>query len=86
MFRFITLFVSGALVPIALMPDAVHRVFVLSFPYWTVFAPAQLLLGRMGTGDFARGALSLLLWTAALQWLAFFTWRRGIARYAGAGA
>lgn len=86
MFGFVATFVAGALVPIALMPEPVQAVFAALFPYWTVFAPAELLLGRMGTDDFARGLSVLGATLAALQVLALVTWKRGLVRYAGSGA
>jgi ABC-2 type transport system permease protein len=86
MFAFVATFVAGALVPIALMPVTVQQVFSALFPYWTVFAPAELLIGRMGSDDFVRGVAVLALTLVALQLLSLFTWKRGLVRYAGAGA
>ena len=86
MFAFSASFVAGVIVPIALLPDSVQAVFRVTFPYWTVFAPAELLLGRMGSPEFAHGLLVLGAWLLALIALARITWRRGVLRYAGAGA
>jgi ABC-2 type transport system permease protein len=86
MFRFVSIFVAGILVPVSLMPDAVNTAFSWLFPYWVVFAPAELLLGRMHSADFVRGLCVLAGSAAGLQLLAHLTWRRGSARYAGAGA
>ena len=86
MFAFVAGFVAGALVPIALMPALVQSAFAWLFPYWTVFAPAELLLGRMHGDDFARGVLVLGATLVGLQLLALFTWKRGLVRYAGSGA
>jgi ABC-2 type transport system permease protein len=86
MFAFVAAFVAGTLVPIALMPASVQGAFAWLFPYWTVFAPAELLIGRMDGADFARGLLVLSATLAGLQALAVYTFRRGLVRYAGAGA
>lgn len=86
MFRFVSMFVAGMLVPISLMPDAVNAFFSWLFPYWVAFAPAEILLGRMGSADFERGLCVLLGSALSLQLLAHLAWRRGTARYAGAGA
>jgi ABC-2 type transport system permease protein len=86
MFRFISMFIGGMMVPITLMPPIAATVFGWTFPYWTVFGPSELLLGRMGSADFARGGLVLLGWAVFLHVLAGVVWRRGTARYAGAGA
>jgi ABC-type uncharacterized transport system permease subunit len=86
MFAFAASFVAGVIVPVSLMPAAVQAAFRITFPYWTVFAPAEILLGRMGTAQFLEGLLVLGLWLLALIAIARVTWRRGVLRYAGAGA
>ena len=86
MFIFVANFVAGVIVPVAMMPDAVQRVFRLTFPYWTVFAPVELLLGRMHGADFREGLFVVGLWLLALIALVRRTWRRGVLRYAGVGA
>jgi ABC-2 type transport system permease protein len=86
MFWFVSLFVAGAIVPISLMPEAIDAAFRWLFPYWTVFAPAEILLGRKGYEEFAHGAIVLAVWLVGLQALAVFTFRRGLARYCGVGA
>lgn len=85
MFRFVSMFASGALVPVALMPAWLHSGLAWLFPYWTVFAPAEILLGRQGTPEFLRGAAVLAASVLALFWLARFTWRRGLLRFGGSG-
>ena len=86
MFQFVANFIAGVIVPVALMPDAVQHVFRATFPYWTVFAPVEILLGRQGGADFASGVLVLGTWLVALQLIALLTWRRGVRRYSGVGA
>ena len=86
MFKFVSFFVGGGMVPIALMPDAVQTVLGYTFAYWTVFGPTELLLGRMGSVEFARGVLVLMVWLCVLQGLVSLTWQRGIRRYSGVGA
>lgn len=86
MFGFISNFVSGALVPVPLMPDALQAVLRWTFPFWTIFGPTQLLLGRASTTDFLHGVGVLSVWLCLLNALALRTWRRGVLRYAGVGA
>lgn len=86
MFRFVSFFVAGLLVPVSLMPGWVDSLFRGLFPYWSVFAPAEILLGRKGSAEFATGALVLLASLVLLHWLALVVWRRGLERYAGVGA
>jgi ABC-2 type transport system permease protein len=85
MMRFITGFVGGLVVPVSIMPEPLQRVFGFAFPYWTISAPAELLLGRLHSDDFLRGLLVLGVTALLLQGLAFVVWRRGLARYQGAG-
>jgi ABC-2 type transport system permease protein len=85
MFRFVSIFVAGLIVPVALMPDWVDAPFRALFPYWSVFAPAEILLGRQDSSDFALGVAVLLASLALLNGLALVVWRRGLERHAGVG-
>ena len=53
------------------MPEPVRRLFGFAFPYWTISAPAELLLGRLQTDDFLRGMVVLSVTALLLQALAF---------------
>jgi ABC-2 type transport system permease protein len=86
MFVFVASFVSGAIVPVALMPERVQAVFRVTFPYWTVFAPVEILLGKQGTAEWLHGLSVLGCWLLGLLVLARVTWRRGVLRYSGVGA
>lgn len=86
MFRFVSMFVAGIHFPIAFVPDGVHAVLRCLFPYWVVYGPTELLLGRMDTADFLEGLLVLCVSVLVLQVFARFAFRRGTLRYAGAGA
>jgi ABC-type uncharacterized transport system permease subunit len=85
MSRFIMGFTCGQLIPVSMMPEALQRVLIWTFPYWTVSAPAELVMGRLGTADFQRGLLTLLVSAGLLQLLATMTWRRGLRRHSGVG-
>lgn len=86
MFQFAANFVAGIIVPVALMPELVQAAFRCTFPYWTVFAPIEILLGRQGSAEFATGLFVLCSWLTVLQLIMLLTWRRGVLRYAGVGA
>jgi len=86
MFRFVAMFVSGAILPVPLMPHGVQQAFAWLFPYWTLCAPAELLLGRMGTAGFLHGLVVQLGSLLLLSLLSSLVWRRGLARYCGVGA
>ncbi|MEM6672626.1 MAG: ABC-2 family transporter protein [Planctomycetota bacterium] len=82
---FVISFTGGALVPVSQMPEPFFRVFSAFFPYWTITAPIELLMGRLDASDFQRGFLVLALQLLLLELLRRVVWRRGLARYVGAG-
>lgn len=82
---FVVNFTGGGAIPVSQMPDALQRVFMCLFPYWTITAPIELAMGRLGPGAFHQGVLVLGAWLVALEVLRRIVWRRGLARYVGAG-
>lgn len=82
---FLISFTGGALLPVSQMPEGVARVLQLGFPYWTISAPIEVLMGRLGSGDVTRGLALLAVTAALLEALRRAVWRRGLARYGGAG-
>ena len=84
MSRFVTLFVSGALIPISIMPEGFGRVFFWLFPYWTICAPIEICMGRDGP-QFLHGVGVLLGSIVALECLRARIWRRGARQYTGSG-
>lgn len=82
---FLVNFIGGGAVPVSQMPEALQRVFTVLFPYWTITAPIELVMGRLVGADFQRGVLVLGAWLVGLEVLRRFVWRRGLARYVGAG-
>jgi len=84
MSRFVTLFVSGSLIPVSIMPEGFGRVFEWLFPYWTVCAPIEIYLGRNGP-DFLHGVAVLAGSIVALECLRAWIWRRGTRQYTGSG-
>jgi len=85
MVSFVGAFVSGALIPVAVMPQALRSVFAWCFPYWTLSAPIEIYLGRLGAGDFLRGLAVLAASAVLLDLLRRELWRRGTRRYTGSG-
>jgi ABC-2 type transport system permease protein len=85
MWRFVGTFVAGLLFPLTLLPGGLQQALAWTFPYWTLFAPAELALGRAGASDFATGLRVLAVSAVVLQALALVVWRRGLARHAGVG-
>jgi ABC-2 type transport system permease protein len=82
---FVISFAGGALLPVSQMPAAVSHVLQYGFPYWTISAPIEVMMGRLGAGDVARGLAILAATAALLEVVRRVVWRRGLARYGGAG-
>lgn len=85
MARFVTLFVAGTLIPISIFPHSARDAIAWLFPYWTLSAPIEIWMGRLGHEAFARGACVLAGSGLALWLLARLVWQRGTRRYAGSG-
>ena len=82
---FVVSFAGGAIIPVSQMPEPLFRVLSLGFPYWTITAPIEILMGRLGTDAFQRGLMFLAVQLVALEVLRRIVWRRGLAKYVGAG-
>jgi ABC-2 type transport system permease protein len=82
---FVISFAGGALMPVSQMPASVFSVLEYGFPYWTISAPIEVMMGRLGAGDVARGLAILTVTAALLEVVRRLVWRRGLARYGGAG-
>ncbi len=85
MVSFVISFAGGALMPVSQMPSWAATPFEYLFPYWAISAPIEILMGRLGTDAFLRGLLIVGVQLVALDLLRRFVWRRGLARYVGAG-
>jgi ABC-2 type transport system permease protein len=85
MAAFVIVFIGGGTLPVSQMPAPVAEVLSLIFPYWTISAPIELLLGRLDGADFLRGLALLVPQLLLLDLLRRVVWRRGLARYVGAG-
>jgi len=82
---FVIGFSGGALVPVSQMPPGFYEALRVGFPYWMITAPIELVMGRLGTGDFLFGVGLVAAQLVALDLLRRWVWRRGLARYVGAG-
>ena len=82
----ISLFLSGRIAPLTLLPPAVSAVAgVLWFPYVLAF-PVDLLTGAVSTsGAYVRGFAWQIVWLV-VWWAAYrAVWRRGVRRYGAVG-
>jgi len=82
---FVLTFVSGALLPVSIMPGPVRTALAWLFPYWALSAPIEIYLGRLSTAAFLHGLLVLAGSILALELLRRLVWERGRRRYAGGG-
>src|SRR5256886_4458545 len=72
----ISLFLSGRLAPLALLPPAVARVALFSwFPYMLAF-PVDLLTGAVHGAAVARGFVGQIVWLAV--WIAAYRLARAL--------
>jgi ABC-2 type transport system permease protein len=81
----ISLFLSGRLAPLALLPPTVARVAgVFWFPYMLAF-PVDLLTGAAQGAAVVRGFVGQVVWLAV--WIAAYRvlWSRGLRRYGAVG-
>jgi ABC-type uncharacterized transport system permease subunit len=85
MSSFVYGFIAGVLVPVSIMPAPMRAAFHWLFPYWAVSAPVEIFLGRIGDAEFARGVCVLAATIVVLELVRQTLWRRGLARYTGAG-
>src|SRR5438093_11935344 len=81
----ISLFLSGRLAPLALLPPAVARVAVFSwFPYILAF-PVELLTGAVHGAAVVRGFVGQIVWFAVWIGAYRFAWTRGLRKYGAVG-
>lgn len=82
---FLVAFTGGAAMPVSQMPTALGEAFQLGFPYWTISAPIEVMMGRLGGAEVWRGVGTLGAWLLLLELVRQAVWRRGLAKYVGAG-
>lgn len=76
---------GGLMVPLSLYPEWARRILAWTpFPYLFAF-PVDVLFGRIGIADWARGLAMSLGWCAVVGLVWHLIWRRGTLRYTGVG-
>ena len=86
MYFLASLFLSGQMAPLALLPGGIQAVAsVLPFR-WMVAFPVELLLGRLSLSEAAFGLGMQALWLAISFGLMTVLWREGVKRYSAVGA
>lgn len=85
MYGMVILLLSGHLVPLALMPDAMQSLArVLPF-YWMLGFPTELVIGLAPLTDIGFAIAVLGAWSIALYTLLQPTWRAGTRAYEAVG-
>ncbi len=78
-------FLSGEIVPLALLPPwARHLARLLPFRYTLAF-PAEIFMNRLTPAQRMEGFTLLFLWLGAVLLAAQFLWRKGLRSYTGVG-
>ncbi len=81
----LSLFLSGRIAPLALLPPAVARVAnVLWFPYMLAF-PVGLLTGSVPDSAILPGFAASVAWAAAWAGIYVLIWNRGLKHYGAVG-
>jgi ABC-2 type transport system permease protein len=80
-----TEFLSGAVFPIDILPQAIQNVlYALPFPY-LLFFPLQVYLGKLSMAATLQGLFVSGLWMLTLIVVMNQVWTRGIKRYSAVG-
>lgn len=80
-----TEFLSGAVFPIDILPEAIQSVlYALPFPY-LMFFPLQVYLGKLSMVGMLQGLLISGIWMIVMIFVMSQVWTRGIKRYSAVG-
>ena len=81
--RFISAFLSGAIVPLDLYPEIFSKILLWTpFPYLT-YIPVKILMGE--TVNITFSLCILLAWLLLLFFCVQWVWKKGLRLYTGAG-
>lgn len=82
----VSLFLSGRIAPLALLPGPVAAAGSLLWFPWMLAFPVEVLTGTVsGAGPLAAGFGWQLAWLVAWTLVCRWTWRRGVLRYGAVG-
>jgi len=76
---------SGALLPLELLPRALRTVASAMPHQWGTYFPVRVLLGKVPVEGIYQGVLIQLAWVVGLSLLLTIVWRRGTRRFEGWG-
>lgn len=79
------LFLSGQLVPVALLPDWARNL-AMVFPfYYTTGAPTEILIGRLNSSQATTAIGVQIVWIVGAYLIQRLAWRYGLRYYTGVG-
>ncbi len=81
----ISMFLSGRVAPIALLPLWLQPVAETLPFYYAIAFPAEVLLGRLTFTEVLVGLLHLMVWLVLSLLLLKYAWRRGVREFAAVG-
>jgi len=76
---------SGALLPMELLPGPLRAVATVMPHRWATYFPVRVALGKVPEGEIWTGVLAQLAWAAGLALLLMVLWRAGTRKYEGWG-
>ncbi len=82
---FIISVISGEVIPIDVMPVFFERLFSLMPFSYSVYFPAQLLMGKLAMQQIFLKFAMQIFWIFLLSFMGRLVWDRGIAKYESAG-
>lgn len=86
MYFLASLFLSGQMAPLALLPGALQAV-ANALPFrWMVAFPVEVILGRLTYQEVGLGLAIQTLWLVVTFGLMSLFWREGVKRYSAVGA
>ncbi len=81
----ISMFLSGRIAPIALLPLWLQPVAETLPFYYAIAFPAEGLLGRLNSFEIISGVMHLLVWFGLSLIILKFAWRRGVREFSAVG-
>lgn len=84
--RIIVSLLSGAWLPLTVVPPGAAKVLLLMPFQYMVFFPVQIALGKMNPVQIRQGILMQLVWISFFILLSNFCWQAGLKKYTASGA
>lgn len=85
LFSTLTVFLSGTIFPLDMLPSAVYTVLMLSpFPY-LLFFPIKIYLGQVSSIAIILGFCIAFLWLGILYFTSKIIWQKGLKMYGASG-